>query len=234
MTLPIKKELLDQGSVELLQSMGTDLNIVNAARCSFDQQSSEVDSYERGLISFLMKNSHGSPFEMVEFLFRVKCPIKVAREWFRHRVGVFNESSFNEVSTRYKKVEGEFYIPLIKDLREQHGKPGNYQFKPLAEEKTRKVLDIIQARYEYCWQGYEELLAIGLAKEQASLVLNLGLYTTFWWKVNLRSLLNFISLRSHETAMYEIRVYSQAIEEMIKDIVPEAYKTFIDNGRIQP
>lgn len=225
-----KVAVLNHGSVELLQKMGTELNIVNAARQSFGQRSVRLGKKERGLINFLMRERHGTPFEMIQFLFQVKCPIFVAREWFRHRIG-----SFNEYSGRYTKMKPEFYIPAQKDIRTQTGKPGAYKFEPIGDRAKAAWAEwAIETQSKDCWGAYEQLLDGGVAKELARTVLPLSMYTQFTWSVNLRSLLNFISLRSHETAMYEIRCYSKTIEQLISSIVPVTMECFEKNDRITP
>ena len=118
--------VLDHGHVTLYDWMGDDLRIVNMARQSFGQESTEIGKEETGLINFLMRERHGTPFEGPVFTFNVKCPIFVAREWFRHRIG-----SFNEYSGRYSKMINEFYVPALKQMRTQTGKPGNYTFEPM-------------------------------------------------------------------------------------------------------
>lgn len=231
---PRKAFVLDHGSIELLQYMGdpreAELNIVNAARQSFGQSSTHMGKSENGLINFLMKNHHGTPFEMIQFLFQVKCPIFVTREWMRHRIG-----SFNEYSGRYTKMMQQHYIPEQAQMRQQVGKPGGYTFTPLRNQnKAEKLRRIIDEMAHECWIKYETLLEAGLAKEVARMVLPVNMYTQFTWSVNLRSLLNFIALRSSEHAMYEIRAYSKTIELLIQPIVPRTMECFDETGRITP
>jgi len=223
----VQHGVLDHGYVQLYDYMGDDLRIVNNARQSFGQTSQEMTEKEVGLIKFLMRNRHGTPFEAVVFQFNVKCPIFVAREWFRHRIG-----SFNEYSGRYSKMINEFYIPL--NVRSQVGKPGNYTFEPLAENLVSLVQCDLQTFCEQAWSKYETYLKMGVAKEVARTVLPVNVYTMFTWTVNLRSLFNFISLRSAENAMWEIRQYSQTIEKAIRPTVPVAYDAFVKSGRITP
>jgi thymidylate synthase (FAD) len=184
---------------------------------------------EKGLINFLGRERHGTPFEGVVFHFNVKCPIFVAREWFRHRI-----SSYNEYSGRYSKMINEFYIPAREQMRSQTGKPGAYKFEPLPDNVARSIDLVMNNTTENAWNVYEELLERGVAKEVARLVLPVNIYTKFSWAINLRSLLNFISLRSDEHAMWEIRQYSEHIECLIKGIVPEALNAFEKHGRIAP
>ena len=222
-------DLLDHGFVRLEQTAGDDLLIVNAARMSFLQKSIEITEKEEGLINFLMKNRHGTPFEMVEFWWHVKCPIAVAREWFRHRI-----ASYNEMSGRYRELPQEFYVPAPEAVRTQVGKPGAYHFEPMDLEIALKVIELMQESYDFSWGKYQQILDLGAAKELSRYVLPVGIYTEFMFKCNFRSLMNFISLRADEAAMYEIRQYAQAMAKMTAKVVPAAWTKFEENGRICP
>jgi thymidylate synthase (FAD) len=223
----IKVNVLDHGYVELYDCMGDDLRIVNNARQSFGQESAEFGEREAGLINFLMAHRHGTPFESVVYQFNVKCPIFVAREWFRHRIG-----SFNEYSGRYSKMINEFYIPEI--VRTQTGKPGNYTFDQIDSATEAWFKGELHAQCGNAFILYDNALKAGVAKELARLVLPVNIYTQFTWTVNLRSLFNFVSLRSAANAMYEIRRYSLTIENMIHQTVPSAYAAFVRNGGEAP
>ncbi len=184
---------------------------------------------EKGLVNFLMKKRHGTPFEGPVFTFNVKCPLFVMREWIRHRI-----ASYNEYSGRYSKMMDDFYVPDLEQIRKQTGKVGHYTFEPTAVQIQQTGQHVIQAASERAWEQYETLLEQGTAKEVARMVLPVNIYTQFTWVINLRSLLNFISLRSAENAMWEIRQFSQQIEGLIKPIVPVAFDAFIENGRVAP
>lgn len=222
-------KVLDAGYVRLYDHMGNDLRIVNAARQSFGQESEEMGAKEEGILRFLMKNRHGTPFEHVVFQFNVKCPIFVAREWFRHRIG-----SFNEYSGRYTKMIPEYYLPAEDAVRSQVGKPGSYTFETLPPEEARITRHIMDDNNQRSWHWYESLLRMNVAKEVARMVLPVNMYTMFTWTVNLRALFNFVSLRSHPTAMFEIRQYSLAIEDLVNTTVPIAWEAFNKNGRVSP
>lgn len=223
-------KVLDHGFVELVDSYGDDLRIVNAARASFNRRHEVMEEGDDKLINFLVKHKHGTPLEMVDFTFLVKAPIAVAREWFRHRIG-----SYNEVSGRYVKLAPEFYVPRGDNIRKQQGKAGRYWYVPLGDtEKEIKVEHALQRHYDETYQLYENLIRLGVAKEQARLVLPVGMYTQFYFKTNLRALFNFLSLRNDKKAMYEIRVYAEAMEKTVEQVVPIAYKAFVSNGRITP
>lgn len=221
-------KVLNEGEVRLTSMMGDDLDVVNAARVSFSSHQTEIDDRAIGLINFLMKNKHATPFEHVVFNFYVKCPIFVAREWFRHRW-----SSFNEMSMRYHVPEKiDYYIPSSEDLRKQVGKPGSYSFEKINDMSIHlKTVSLMEQVYALSNNVYRDLLQMGVAKEIARSVLPVGQYTEFVWTVNLRSLINFLSLRNDEHAQKEIRDYAKVIELMFEETLPVIYKSFVDNGR---
>lgn len=221
-------DVFDAGEVELLDKMGDDLAIVNAAKVSFAAQAKEMDEASIGLLNYLMKNKHATPFEHVVFKFRVKAPIFVAREWFRHRW-----SSFNEMSMRYHVPPSiDFYSPEPKAVRKQIGKPGAYTFERVNDSSLEKLtIDRMREVYKHAEMVYRDLIALGIAKEVARSVLPVSQYTEFIWTVNLRSLLNFLSLRNEDNAQYEIREYAAVIESILAQTMPITYKSFMDNNR---
>jgi thymidylate synthase (FAD) len=219
--------VLDQGFVRLDGALADDLSVVNAARVSFGNRKDLMDESDVGLVKYLMRERHGTPFEHNSFRFHVKCPMFVAREWFRHRI-----SSFNERSGRYSKLEAEFYIPNAEDVRTQVGKPGAYTFEPHDNpEGLRLVLGEVAMD---AWQAYEYLLEQGYAKELARCVLPVNIYTEFYWTVNARSMMNFLSLRLHETAQLEIRRYAEAVSLFFSQEMPITYAAWIANERVAP
>jgi thymidylate synthase (FAD) len=224
-TIPV----LDHGFVRLDDAMASDLSVVNGARVSFARHKSEMDESDAGLIRFLMRDRHGTPFEHNAFRFHVRAPLFVAREWFRHRVG-----SFNEFSMRYAKASDEFYVPEPEDVRSQVGKPGAYSFEPVEPELAESTREELKEVYDAAYATYTRLVEQGVARELARLVMPMGAYTEFYWTVNARSLMNFISLRAAETAQREIRRYADACERFFGDKMPVTYSAFIDNGRVAP
>ena len=222
-------DVLDHGFVRLDASMADDLSVVNSARVSFAQHSSEMTDREEGLIRFLIRERHGSPTEHNAFRFHIKCPIFVAREWMRHRV-----SSFNEWSGRYSQLEPEFYVPAAEDVRTQVGKPGSYTFDPVSDQLAEQTREAQRAVYEQAYATYEQLLEQGVAKEIARNVLPVAIYTQFYWTVNARSLMNFVSLRNAETAQREIRRYAEAVERFLADQMPITHAAFLANARTAP
>jgi thymidylate synthase (FAD) len=221
--------VLDHGFVRLDDSMATDLSVVNAARVSFARRKEEMDESDEGLIRFLMRDLHGTPFEHNSFRFHVRAPIFVAREWFRHRVG-----SFNEFSMRYARASDEFYVPAPEDVRTQVGKPGSYAFEPVSDELAESTREKLQAVYEMAYLVYEQLVEAGVAREVARAALPVGAYTEFYWTVNARSLMNFVSLRNSETAQREIRRYAEACERFLEEQMPVTYAAFVANDRTAP
>jgi thymidylate synthase (FAD) len=221
--------VLDHGFVRLDDAMADDLSVVNGARVSFARRKEEMDESDEGLIRFLMRDRHGTPFEHNSFRFHVRCPIFVAREWMRHRV-----SSFNEFSLRYAKATDDFYVPEAEDVRSQVGKPGAYSFEPVSDEVAEVTRERLQAVYETAYRTYQELVELGVARELARCALPVGAYTEFYWTVNARSLMNFLSLRNAETAQREIRRYAQACERFLEEKMPITYSAFVANQRIAP
>jgi thymidylate synthase (FAD) len=209
--------------------MATDLSVVNAARVSFARHKDEMDDSDEGLIRFLMRDLHGTPFEHNSFRFHVRTPIFVAREWFRHRVG-----SFNEFSMRYAKATDDFYIPEPEDVRSQVGKPGAYSFEPVDDELAERTREDLRAVYEHAFETYERLVEAGVARELARSVLQVGADTEFFWTVNARALMNFVSLRAAETAQREIRRYANAVEQFFAAKMPVTHAAFVERGRIAP
>ncbi len=209
--------------------MADDLSVVNGARVSFARHKAEMDDSDAGLIRFLMRERHGTPFEHNAFRFHVRAPIFVAREWFRHRVG-----SFNEFSMRYAKASDEFYVPDPEDVRTQVGKPGSYSFEAVAEDVAETTREELRAVYEAAFAAYERLVELGVARELARAALPVGAYTEFYWTVNARALMNFLSLRNSETAQREIRRYAEACERFFADRMPVTYEAFVASGRRGP
>ena len=221
--------VLDHGFVRLDGAMADDLSVVNGARVSFAKRRTEMTESEEGLIRFLMRERHGTPFEHNAFRFHVRCPLFVAREWFRHRVG-----SFNEFSMRYAKATDDFYLPEPEDVRSQVGKPGAYSFEPVDDALAEQTRTELQEVYDHAYATYERLVEAGVARELARLAMPVGAYTEFYWTVNARSLMNFVSLRAAETAQREIRRYAEAVESFLAERMPVTHAAFVANDRRSP
>ena len=218
-----------KGFVRLDGYLADDLSVVNSARVSFGRHSDVLEDADTGLIKFLMRERHGTPFEHNAFRFHIKCPIFVAREWFRHRIG-----SFNEFSARYSEVPNEFFVPEQEDVRGQVGKPGSYAFEQLDADIAKDVVTWIDDANEQAYKLYQELIALGVAKEQARVVLPVSMFTQFYWTVNARALMNFLSLRTHETAQRDIRFYADAVYALAAPIMPATFAAWEQNSRVAP
>jgi thymidylate synthase (FAD) len=221
--------VLDHGFVRLDGAMADDLSVVNGARVSFARHKAEMDDSDAGLIRFLMRERHGTPFEHNAFRFHIRAPIFVAREWFRHRIG-----SFNEFSMRYAKATDDFYVPEPEDVRSQVGKPGAYSFEPVDDELAERAREELRDVYEHAFATYERLVEAGVARELARLAMPVGAYTEFFWTVNARALMNFVSLRAAETAQREIRRYAEAVEAFFAEKMPVTHAAFVAAGRVAP
>jgi thymidylate synthase (FAD) len=221
--------VLDHGFVRLDGAMADDLSVANAARVSFARRKLELDEADEGLIRFLMRDRHGTPFEHNAFRYHIRCPIFVAREWFRHRIG-----SFNEFSLRYARATDDFYVPEADDVRTQVGKPGAYSFESVEPDLAERTREELQAVYDQAYATYERLVEAGVARELARSVLPVGAYTQFYWTVNARALMNFLSLRNSEFAQLEIRRYAEAVEAPFAELMPVTHAAFLANGRTAP
>jgi thymidylate synthase (FAD) len=220
--------LLDHGFLALDGVLASDLAVVNGARVSFNSLADEMTERDEGLIGFLMRNAHGSPFEHGYFRFIVKAPIFVVREHHRHRAG----HSYNEQSGRYSKLEAEFYVPDY--VRTQVGKPGSYTFEPVEPEVREAARQEIRTVAEQAFAAYERMLEQGVAKEVARMALPLSMYTKYFWSCNPRSLMHFCSLRNSEDAQFEIREYAKAAESFLERVMPVTHAAFVAQGRTAP
>jgi thymidylate synthase (FAD) len=218
------------GFVRLDGAMADDLSVVNSARVSFDRRDETLTDAGVGLINFLMRERHGTPFEHNAFRFHIKCPIFVAREWMRHRIG-----SFNEFSARYSEMPPEFYLPELEHVRSQTGKPGAYTFVPAGDEAFRdNAVHAMSTSIKQSIRMYNMLLEGGIAKEVARNVLPVSMYTQFYWTVNARSLMNFLSLRTAPAALLEIRQYAEDVETIFASLMPVTYAAWDEHGKKTP
>ena len=220
--------VLDHGFVALDAALASDLAVVNGARVSFNQESDEFTEKEEGLIRFLVRERHGSPFEHGYFRFLVKAPLFVVREHHRHRAG----HAYNEWSGRYSKMEPEFYVP--DNVRTQVGKPGSYTFEPVDDVTRALVREEIAENARRSYGAYERMLEQGVAKEVARTVLPLATYTKYYWSCNPRSLMHFCGLRNHDSAQFEIRQFAVAAESFLERLMPVTHAAFVANERHAP
>lgn len=217
-------ECLDHGFVYLVDYLGNDDSVTEAARVSYGKDTKKTSTNE-GLIRYLLRHGHTTPFEMVEFKFHCKMPIFVARQWIRHRM-----ASVNEYSGRYSVMSNEFYVPNANILAKQA--VGNKQGKgeDLTSEQKDRVIKLLCDDYARSYAHYEEFIDkdFNLARELARIGLSGANYTQWYWKMDLHNLMHFLKLRMDEHAQYEIRVYANALARIIKDAVPLAFRAFED------
>ena len=209
--------------VELVDHMGDDYRVLQAARVSTGSQARKGDEADKKLIMYLWKNMHQTPFEKLVFEFKVKTPIFVARQVFRHRMG-----SFNEASARYKEMDFEVFTP---EVWRQQNTEGNKQGSAGAIRAQEQANFLMLLAYDQAAASYEQLLALGVAKELARVVLPVGLYTEFFWTINFRSLANFLALRLDAHAQPEIQDLAQRMAALVKPLIPWTYEAFETYGR---
>ena len=218
--------VLDHGFVRVIDYMGDDAAICQAARVSYGKGTKSV-SNDEGLIRYLMRHWHSTPFEMCEVKFHVKLPVFVARQWIRHRT-----ANVNEYSARYSILDREFYIPAPEDLAAQSVVNNQGRGEALTGEEAARVLDYLRDDAARCYDHYEDMISqdgqAGLARELARMNLPANVYTQWYWKVDLHNLFHFLRLRADAHAQYEIRVYAEMMCEIVKDWVPAAYGAFED------
>ena len=218
--------VLDHGFVRVIDYMGDDAAITQAARVSYGKGTKAV-SNDEGLIRYLMRHWHSTPFEMCEVKFHVKLPVFVARQWIRHRT-----ANVNEYSARYSILDREFYIPAAQDLAAQSVVNNQGRGEALTGEEADRVLRYLKDDAARCYDHYEEMISQegqqGLARELARMNLPANIYTQWYWKVDLHNLFHFLRLRADSHAQYEIRVYAEEMCRLVKDWVPFAYSAFED------
>jgi thymidylate synthase (FAD) len=218
--------VLDHGFIRVIDYMGDDGAIVQAARVSYGAGTRHVQNDE-GLIRYLMRHWHSTPFEMCEIKLHVKLPVFVARQWIRHRT-----ANVNEYSARYSILDREFYIPEPQHLAAQSTVNNQGRGEVLSGEESARVLAMLKSDAAQMYDHYEAMLSQdgqqGLARELARMNLPMNIYTQWYWKVDLHNLFHFLRLRADPHAQYEIRVYAEAIAACVKDWVPLAYAAFED------
>lgn len=226
-----KINVLDHGYVELVDWMGGDLRTVNSAKGSYGKRVHEVGAKEKKLIQYMGEHKHGSPFRHAQFCFFVKAPEFIARQWYKHIVGASYtshdatvDSPWNELSLRYTSAEDiDFYYPSIWRQQSKDNKQsssGEIQLGESASYSYHKLIEAAKSQYAY-------LLEIGVAREQARMVLPLSFYTEFYWTCSLQAVANFISLRTHEDAQEEIQAYAQALQLLIAEVAPESLQALL-------
>ena len=225
---------LDHGFVRVVDYMGDDTAIVQSARVSYGKGTKKI-SNDKGLIKYLMRHWHSTPFEMCEIKLHVKLPIFIARQWIRHRT-----ANVNEYSARYSILDKEFYIPSVENLASQSQVNKQGRAESLSPEEAEKVITLLKNDAEQTYRNYEVMLnensegetlddnSTGIARELARMNLTLNTYTQWYWKIDLNNLLHFLALRADAHAQYEIRVYADIILDIVKKWVPVTYEAFED------
>ena len=217
-------KVLDHGFVRVIDYMGNDMSIVQAARVSYGEGTKKSRD-DKSLIYYLMRHWHSTPFEMCEVKLHVKLPVFVARQWIRHRT-----ANVNEYSARYSILDNEFYIPKSENLASQSSSNNQGRGDVLEGEEANKVIQILKSDSLRSYKSYEKMLSKenkkGLARELARMNLPTNIYTQWYWKTDLHNLFNFIRLRNDLHAQYEIRVYAEKIAELVKKWVPFAFEAF--------
>ena len=226
--------ILDHGFIRVIDYMGDDTSIVQAARVSYGKGTKKVNT-DAGLIKYLMRHWHSTPFEMCEIKYHIKLPIFIARQWIRHRT-----ANVNEYSARYSILDKEFYLPSKENLAAQSKNNRQGRGEVISGEQAKEVLDLLKGDAERTYDNYETMLnerydgsiidekKSGLARELARMNLTLNTYTQWYWKTDLLTLMNFLRLRADHHAQYEIRAYADVLLDTLKRCVPITYEAFMD------
>ena len=226
--------ILDHGFIRVIDYMGDDTSIVQAARVSYGKGTKKVNT-DSGLIKYLMRHWHSTPFEMCEIKYHIKLPIFIARQWIRHRT-----ANVNEYSARYSILDKEFYLPSKENLAAQSKNNRQGRGEVISGEQAKEVLDLLKGDAERTYVNYETMLnerydgsiidekKSGLARELARMNLTLNTYTQWYWKTDLLNLMNFLRLRADHHAQYEIRAYADVMLDTLKRWVPITYEAFMD------
>lgn len=225
--------VLDHGFLRVIDYMGDDAAIVQAARVSYGKGTKKINQ-DKGLIDYLMRHQHTTPFEMCEIKYHIKLPIFIARQWIRHRT-----ANVNEYSGRYSILDREFYVPRPEDLAAQSSTNHQGRSEPLSAEEAENILRLLREDSERCYDHYQEMLnkneqgeildpeRSGLTRELARLNLTLNYYTQWYWKIDLHNLFHFLALRADAHAQYEIRAYAEVMLSTVEKWVPLAYDAFV-------
>lgn len=215
-------KVLDHGFIRVVDYMGSDSSIVQAARVSYGKGTKQI-SQDEALIKYLMRHHHTTPFEMCEIKFHVKLPIFIARQWIRHRT-----ANVNEYSARYSILDNEFYIPKPEQVAKQSDNNKQGSGEAFDPDTSKEIIDSLTNDSNLVYSHYEKFIEQGLAREIARTNLTLNYYTQFYWKIDLHNLLHFLKLRADKHAQYEIRVYAEVMLDIIKKWVPLAYNAFVE------
>ena len=228
----MKKQVLNKGFVEVIDSLGSDLTVVNSARVSFGKRKEIYDKSDRALVRYLAKHKHFSPFRHMVVQFHLKAPEFVMRQWYKHVVGIETTSSYptkdhawNEISGRYTPVS-DYYIPEVWRKQSEDNKQAS---EGELDKLQQKRMSHLYERYLFeVERVYDTMVDAGMAKEQARVVLPLSQYTEVYWTASFQAIMNFIELRDETTAQWEIQQYAKCLKEMMYEIYPETVKIWSD------
>ena len=228
----MKKQVLDKGFVEVIDSLGSDLTVVNSARVSFGKRKETFDKSDEKLVRYLAKYKHYSPFRHLQVQFHVKAPEFKFDQWYKHVVGaettsthVTKDHAWNEISGRYMPVE-DFYIPDVWRKQSEDNKQASEGV--LDELQQKRMTSTYNEYMRQVEMAYDKMISAGMAKEQARIVLPLSQYTEVYWTASFQAIMNFIELRDEKTAQWEIQEYAIALKELMFDIYPETVKIWSD------
>lgn len=226
----MKSDVLDKGFIEVIDKLGSDLTVVNSARVSFGKRKEKFDESDRKLVRFLAKNKHWSPFRHMMVQFHIKAPEFVMRQWYKHVVGIETSSSsptkdhaWNEISGRYVPVN-DFYIPS--NWRRQS--ENNKQASEGSIDDQTEANEVFNSSMDFMLNSYQKLLDLGVAKEQARMILPLNQYTEVYWTASFQAIMNFIELRDESTAQWEIQQYAKVLKELMYEVYPETTKIWFE------
>lgn len=222
------KKILYNGELELVDWLGSDVTVVNSARVSFGKRVSDWSDKEDGLVRYLVKNKHTSPFRHPQIQFRVKAPETTARQWFKHCIGAdytFKDTGWNEISGRYVEVE-DFHIPSIWRRQSTDNKQGSAG--PLNHVDQMTANSLYQKTINDCYKTYQTLLDMGIAKEQARFVLPISQNTQWFWTASFQAVMNFIELRDEKHAQFEIREYAKVMKDMVSELFPNLTRIWFE------
>ena len=228
----MKRKVLDKGFVEVIDSLGNDLTVVNSARVSFGKRKEKFDNSDRKLVKYLAKHKHFSPFRHLQVQFHIKAPEFVMRQWYKHVVGIETTSNsstkdhaWNEISGRYVEYD-EFYQPEI--YRKQSSDNKQASEGQFVDDEHNLANTNWRQAHAMSLTAYKQLIEMGMAKEQARCILPLTLYTEVYWTASFQSIMNFIELRDEKTSQIEIQEYARTMKDLMSDVYPEITKIWSD------
>ena len=228
----MKSQVLDKGFVEVVDSLGNDLTVVNSARVSFGKRKTKFDKSDARLVRYLAKYKHYSPFRHLQVQFHIKAPEFVMRQWYKHVVGIETTSSsatkdhaWNEISGRYVPVEEYYYPEVWRKQSEDNKQASEGELDDLQQKRMNMTYGVFMNQVE---MAYDRMIEAGVAKEQARIMLPLSQYTEVYWTASFQAIMNFIELRNEKTSQWEIQEYAKALQSLMVEVYPETTKIWSD------